>query len=110
MVNIPIFCFSENDRTKQNKICQYEELMFSNPWQNSDAVLIVEGNELHVHTLVLSIASPVFERMFNGNFKEAETKRVTLEGKLYDMVKHMLKLVYPADYVEIRIFIFISFH
>ena len=49
---------------------------FSAPWQNSDAVLVVEEKELHVHSNILSIASPHFDKMFNGNFKEAQTKRV----------------------------------
>ena len=73
-----------------------EESKFSKPWKGSDAVLVVEDKELHVHTTVLSLASPVFEAMFSGRFKEAETKRVTLEGKSYDLIEHMLKIVYPS--------------
>ncbi|XP_066933583.1 uncharacterized protein [Clytia hemisphaerica] len=76
---------------------QEEELIFSKPWKGSDGVVIVEDKELHVHTTVLSLASPVFEKMFNGGFKEAQTRRVTLEGKSYDLVEHMLKLIYPND-------------
>ncbi|XP_066933604.1 kelch-like protein 36 [Clytia hemisphaerica] len=72
------------------------DAMFKEQWQNSDAVLIVENQELHVHTSILSIASKYFEKMFNGNFKEAETRRVTLEEKSYDLVEHMLRLIYPV--------------
>ena len=72
---------------------------FSKPWKGSDAVLIVEDKELNVHTAVLSLASPVFEAMFNGSFKEAQTKRVTLEGKSYELVEEMLRFLYPnIDY------------
>uniref|UniRef100_A0A7M5VDT9 BTB domain-containing protein n=1 Tax=Clytia hemisphaerica TaxID=252671 RepID=A0A7M5VDT9_9CNID len=67
---------------------------FANPWKGSNAVLVVEDIELHVHTQTLSLASPVFEAMFNGNFVEAQTRRVPLEGKSYETVEHMLKLVY----------------
>jgi len=67
---------------------------FANPWKGSNAVLVVEDIELHVHTQTLSLASPVFEAMFNGNFVEAQTRRVPLEGKSYEAVEHMLKLVY----------------
>ena len=70
-----------------------EESIFSKPWQKSDAVLIVENKELHVPSATLSQASPVFQRMFNGSFKEAETKRVTLEGKSYEMVEHILRII-----------------
>ena len=68
---------------------------FEKPWQNSDAVFIVEDKELHVHSTILSLASPVFDKMLNGDFKEAQTKQVRLEGKSYPMVEHMLKLIYP---------------
>lgn len=68
---------------------------FSQPWKNSDAVLVVEEKELHVHTTILSLASPVFEKMFDGNFKESQTKRVELHEKSYELVEHILKLIYP---------------
>ncbi|XP_066933601.1 uncharacterized protein [Clytia hemisphaerica] len=71
------------------------ERPFSKPWQNSDAVLIVEDRELHVHSMILSLASPVFDSMFNGSFKEAESKRVELAGKSYDLLEHLLKIIYP---------------
>jgi len=69
---------------------------FSKPWKGSDGVLIVGDKELHIHTQTLSLASPVFEKMFNGNFKEAQTKRVPLEGKSYEIVEAMLKFIYPS--------------
>ncbi|XP_066920256.1 kelch-like protein 30 [Clytia hemisphaerica] len=72
-----------------------EEGPFSKAWQNSDAVLVVEEKELHVHSMILSLASPYFERMFNGNFKESQTKRVTLEGKSFPLIEQLLKIIYP---------------
>ena len=76
---------------------QNDEELFVKPWKGSDGVLVVEDKELHVHTAVLSLASPVFERMFNGSFKEAQTKRVTLEDKEYDLIEHMLRIIYPVQ-------------
>ncbi|XP_066913571.1 BTB and MATH domain-containing protein 38-like [Clytia hemisphaerica] len=70
---------------------------FAQPWKNSDVVLVVEDKELHVHSITLSMVSPVFEAMFNGNFKEAQTKRVVLEGKPYDTFLYMLRMVYPFE-------------
>ncbi|XP_066933510.1 uncharacterized protein [Clytia hemisphaerica] len=70
---------------------------FSKPWKGSDAVFIVEDKELHVHIQTLSLASPVFEKMFNGNFVEAQTKRVSLEGKSFKIVEAMLKFIYPSN-------------
>uniref|UniRef100_A0A7M5WMU6 BTB domain-containing protein n=1 Tax=Clytia hemisphaerica TaxID=252671 RepID=A0A7M5WMU6_9CNID len=69
---------------------------FSKPWRESDAVLVVEEKELHVHNDILSIASPVFDKMFNEKFKEAETKRVSLPGKSLPLIEQILKIIYPS--------------
>ena len=74
-----------------------KEVRFTKPWKNSDVVLVVEEKEIHVHSSFLSLVSPVFEAMFNGNFKEAQTRKVTLEGKSYDNVLYMLRMVYPFE-------------
>ena len=68
---------------------------FSKPWRNSDAVLVVEDKELHVHSNILSMSSTVFDKMFNGGFKESETKRVTLDGKSHEMIIALLSFIYP---------------
>ena len=72
-----------------------EHGLFDEAWQKSDAVLIVEEKQLHVHSTILSLASPVFDKMFNGDFKEAQNKQVSLQGKSYQLVEHLLKLLYP---------------
>ena len=84
--------FIDEKPSKLTKIA--DDSPFAKPWKGSDGILVVEDKELHVHTQTLSLASPVFKAMFSGSFKEAETKRVTLEGKSYDSIEHMLKLVY----------------
>ena len=88
---------SEKELTEEEVIQEDvpKEGLFSKPWQNSDVVLVVEEKELHVHSNILSIASPYFDKMFNGNFKESQTKRVTMEGKSLDLIEQMLKIIYP---------------
>ena len=68
---------------------------FDEVWQGSDAVLIVEEKQLHVHSKILSLASPVFDKVLNGDFKEAQNKQVSLQGKSHPVIEHLLKLIYP---------------
>ena len=75
---------------------QEKDSMFSEPWEGSDAVLVVEDKELHVHVTVLSLASEYFKKMFNGSFKELVSKKVTLKGISYELIEHMLRLIYPS--------------
>ena len=68
----------------------------SQPWEHSDLVLLVEGQPLHVHRLILSMTSPVFSRMLKGDFKEKTARTIPLPGKKYDQVREMLLAIYPA--------------
>ena len=67
---------------------------FSSEWNNSDQILVVQERNLHVHRCILSIWSPVFDRMFNGHFKETTSQRVELKGKIHSEVEEMLKVMY----------------
>lgn len=67
---------------------------FTEPWKNSDQVLVVEERDLHVHRCVLSLCSPVFDRMFNSDFKEKTCKRIELPEKKYDELVEMLQVIY----------------
>jgi len=82
---------------KKSKTNDGDEEMFVKPWKGSDGVLVVEDREIHVHTNILSISSKYFDSMFNGNFKEGTSKRVVLTGKDYELVEHMLRLIYPLE-------------
>ena len=84
---------SKKSKNEDLKDCPYAKC-----WKGSDALLIVEGKELHVHSQTLSLASPVFEQMFNGHFLEGKTRRATLEGKSFELVEHMLNLIYPNEF------------
>ena len=73
-----------------------EEEEFFERWKNSDVVLSVEEKSLHVHSQVLSVASPVFERLFRSKSKESKTRRVEMVGKRYADVLCIIKLLYPS--------------
>ncbi|XP_031566412.1 actin-binding protein IPP-like [Actinia tenebrosa] len=55
---------------------------FSSPWHFSDVVLVVEGTKFHVHKCILSMWSPVFEKMFTSEFSERNAEEIPLPGKL----------------------------
>ena len=58
-----------------------DENVFASPWNDSDMVLVVEEQELHVHRSILTLLSLVFKAMLDGHFKEASEDKITLEGK-----------------------------
>ncbi|XP_048258804.1 BTB and MATH domain-containing protein 36-like [Haliotis rufescens] len=70
--------------------------MFSEACLTSDVALVVEGKKLHVNKTVLSLASPVFEKMFFGEFKEKTLLEVPLPGKTYDDMVQLLLCIYPS--------------
>ena len=47
----------------------------------SDVVLVVGKDRFYCHRLLLSLVSPVFTRMFEGQFKEHDEREIVLEGK-----------------------------
>ena len=65
----------------QEMATKIDKNVFSSPWNDSDMVLVVEDQELHVHRLILTLLSPVFKAMLDGHFKEASEDKITLEGK-----------------------------
>jgi hypothetical protein len=76
---------------------------FTSPWNDSDMVLVVEDQELHVHKWMLKLHSPVFKAMFDGDFKEAGQDKITLEGKEYESMVQFLKILYPSSmFGEVR--------
>ena len=73
---------------------------FSQPWDFSDVILVVEDERLHVHRAVLSIASPVFRKMFTSEFQEKDKKEIPLPGKSSTEIKELLLLIYRSMAVE----------
>eukprot|EP00794_Sanderia_malayensis_P003125 gene3125-3593_t len=67
---------------------------FSRHWNMSDLVLRVENEDLHVHRCILSLWSPVFHRMFTGDFKEKHSDVIELPGKCVTEIRQMLEIIY----------------
>ena len=74
--------------------------VFSEPWDDSDAVLVVEDKEFHVHRCILSLQSPVFKAMFNGNFKDSTKDKIELKDDKHEAMLLFLKLLYPANMLD----------
>ena len=68
---------------------------FSKEWDDSDAVILVENESLHVHKSILAISSPVFKKMFSSDFKEGATNVILLPGKTKQQIIEMLSHIYP---------------
>ncbi|XP_048258833.1 BTB and MATH domain-containing protein 38-like [Haliotis rufescens] len=77
-------------------VMENSENMFSEVSLTSDVALVVEDQKLHVNKTVLSIASPVFEKMFFGKFKKKTSLEVPLPGKTYDDIVELLLCIYPS--------------
>ena len=80
-----------------------DENVFSSPWNNSDMVLVVEDQELHVHKWILITHSPVFKAMLEGHFQEATQDETTLKEKYFKSMVQFLKILYPSSmFGEVR--------
>ena len=72
-------------------------LDFSQPWEHSDVVLVVEEDRFHVHRCILGMLSEVFSTMFTAQFKEKTAEEVPLPGKKSAEIKEMLLVIYPTS-------------
>ena len=80
----------------ENQAAQELDHEFSSPWEQSDVVLLVEGQKFHVHRLILSMSSPVFSRMFSSDFKEKDADEISLPEKKAEEIREMLLVIYPS--------------
>ncbi|KAK3755835.1 hypothetical protein QZH41_013383, partial [Actinostola sp. cb2023] len=68
---------------------------FSKPWKNSDTVLIIEGQNLHVHRAFLEMASPVFQTMFSQRAEDAQGNEISFPGKKVVEFVDFFRHIYP---------------
>lgn len=61
----------------------------------SDVILKAGKENFYCHRLLLSLVSPVFARMFDGQFKEHDEREIVLEGKSSESILELLKYIYP---------------
>ncbi|XP_073247076.1 uncharacterized protein [Porites lutea] len=73
---------------------------FSEPWEDSDLILVVEDEKFHVHRLIMSMNSPVFKAMFKSQFKEATANEILLPEKKASEILDLLKRVYSKQFIE----------
>ncbi|XP_046365131.2 uncharacterized protein LOC124141233 [Haliotis rufescens] len=83
---------SDSEGKEAGPLSPYDS-MFRTQSALSDVALVVEGKALHVNTCVLSHLSPVFLKMFVGEWK-GKTE-VPIADKKYDDFVELLLCVYP---------------
>ena len=91
------FCIGGDQAVKMVKHC------FSDPWKDTDLVLVVEDEKFHVHRVILSLNSPVFETMFKSQFKESTANEIPLPEKNASGVLDFLKIIYGFQYIQERV-------
>ncbi|XP_068759908.1 BTB and MATH domain-containing protein 36-like [Montipora capricornis] len=84
-----------------NEAVPVENNPFSEPWEESDLVLLVANEKFHVHRLVLILNSPVFKAMLKSDFTEARSKEITLPEKDPVEILDLLLQLYPQQGDEI---------
>ncbi|XP_041370461.1 BTB and MATH domain-containing protein 36-like [Gigantopelta aegis] len=68
---------------------------FGKPSEDTDVVLVVEERKLHVNKAILSSASPVFSKMFHGEFREKSKEEIPLPSKSCRDFLAFLLCLYP---------------
>lgn len=64
--------------------------------ESADCILVVEGEEIRVHSALLEIHSPHFQRLFAEGFKESFDKRIELTGQEALHWKHLVEALYTG--------------
>ena len=67
--------------------------MLNNP-EFSDITLIVDGNPIYSHQVILASRSGYFEALFSHDFKEKEQQVVNFTDVPYDTFMLLLKHIY----------------
>ncbi|XP_060558174.1 BTB and MATH domain-containing protein 36-like [Ruditapes philippinarum] len=68
-----------------------------------DFCFIVEGKRFYAAKNILAFTSPVFERMFQADFKEKDQNEMELPGKLSADMEEFLKCIYPTVRKDVTI-------
>jgi len=63
----------------------------------SDVTLKLSDGKIKAQKMMLACISPVFEKMFYGNFKEAKSKVVDLPSDIHKIMKLLLDIVFEES-------------
>nr|XP_022301897.1 BTB and MATH domain-containing protein 47-like [Crassostrea virginica] len=74
-----------------------EDSYFPHDPEVTDFTFIVDNRKFHVAKVVLIDASPVFRRMFKGDFKEKNITELELPGKDGTIFEFFLRCIYPRE-------------
>ena len=85
-------------------VYQYSDLRKCFQQSTSDVVFKGEnGNELHAHKIVLSVASPVFSEMFQGDWKEKDQEKLPVPGGFqWEVFEAVIAFLYDDEIVKIK--------
>ena len=73
---------------------QISPTSFSPP---TDVTLKLSDGSIDAHKMILAAVSPVFERMFYGNFKEGQSKDVDLPKDSYKTMRLLIDTIYKGS-------------
>ena len=80
---------------KSDQKCTFISSSLSAPY---DVTLkLSDGEIIKAHKMILAAASPVFNRMFYGNFKESKLDEVNLQEENSNMMKLFVDFIYNGD-------------
>ena len=83
-----------SEKPNEDQLSNDTRVDFSSPWNMTDLALEAENEILHVHRCILSLWSPVFNRMLTGDFKEKNAEIIPLPGKSAHEIRQMLGIMY----------------
>ncbi|CAL2047083.1 unnamed protein product [Caenorhabditis brenneri] len=82
---------SEDDEYNNIEIFKYEKEFAKS--DRTDAILVVQGNKLHVNKALLSYHSDFFKTLFNSDFKEKSMKEIEIKDVNFEDFATVLSLV-----------------
>ncbi|CAH1785266.1 unnamed protein product [Owenia fusiformis] len=79
-----------------------KENYFHKPWPGSDiAFLMDDEKRVYASKAVLTMVSPVFETMFNSDFKEKEASEIPLPGKKSEDIVALMEVIHPKTWANV---------
>ena len=68
---------------------------FTKPWNGADIVFVVDDKKVYASKIILSMSSPVFRAMFEGNFREKGKGEIFLPNKPFLPFVGLMEMIHP---------------